>query len=448
MTSEDHRQRLQNFADMHAMLGDMPWQAVRDYIPGQVVYNLSEYPVATPLGPNEYDEELLGRFASEGVGLIQIHEDWNDSQRVLGADKFSSPDPEGLQRFVDLVHSLGMRIIPYISTGYFDVKDPDFQDSWHDPQRGRLIELYFDYAHCSPSSPEWRAYLLPRLEQVLDQYGFDGLYNDMGYARHLDGQPLLDGQVRPAPHTHAAMEDLLSLVYEMVKQRGGIVKCHGCPPECTERMRVYDYLWVGEAVKSLEKLRDDSRNLQPYLSPCPDMSRAEVVDEHELYLYTIPYLQFPLRVDGRPVTGERASAPGVAYPPEEKCFWTRHMRAIRKFYLEHPEGPYNYGWWDSSPGRPQARDLWFDHLRLYRPMVENQSRAWVEVGQTPLFKWRLPEKVTATFYVNTETYLVLANFGDQAAIVDSAWEWENRRTGERASKITLQSRQLAFLKRV
>ena len=446
MTADQHRRRLQNFAALHAALPEQAPHFVRDYLPGQVVYNLSEYPVPTPLGPTEYDADLLGRFAAAGVGLIQIHEDWNDSQRLLGADKFSSPDPEGLQRFVDLVHSLGMKIIPYLSTGFFDVKDPDFRDEWHDQQRARLIEVYFDYAHCSPASPSWREYLLPRMERVLDQYGFDGLYNDMGYYTQLDPEPLLPGQVRPAPYPHAAIEDLLSLVYQMVKQRGGVVKCHGTPVEATQHVRVYDYLWLGEGVASLAKVREESKQFPHYISPCPDMSRAEVFDEHELYLQSIPYLQFPLRVDGRPVTGERVLAPGVQYQPTETCFWTRHMHAMNRFYGEHPEGPYSYGWWDSVPGRPEARDLWLDYFALYKPMVEPGSRVWVEAGESAV-TGKLPPNVTASFFVNTEVYLVLANNGEQAATMQSPWTWEDRQTGQVGETWRVEPKKLLFLKR-
>ena len=461
MTPELHARRLHNFADINAALGGHPCHFVSDYLPGQVVYNLSEYPVPTPLAPTAYDEELLRSFADAGVGLIQIHEDFNDSQRVLGADKFSSYDPEGLQRFVDLVHSLGMKIIPYISSGYFDIRDPDFDERWYDSARGRLIELYFDYARCSPASPQWRAYLLSKVERLLDGHAFDGLYNDMGYDRSRDAEPLPEGQVRPGPPPHAAIEDLLEQLYSLAHRRGGVVKLHGFPFDIAGRAQVYDYVWVGEGVASLDKLRQETQSLPPYVVPCPDMSRAEVIDEHELYRQTIPYMQFPLRVDGRPVTGERASVAGVPYQPEDRCFWTRHMRAIGKHFREHPEGPHTYGWWDSCPGRAEARQVWLDYFALYRPMVTPGSRVWVDVPANAIFDWRLPEEVVASFFVNEETYLVLANHGAREATVASRWQWEplgapasreglspSKASRQPCSRIVVQPRQLLFLRRV
>ena len=138
MTSDQHRRRLRHLAALDTALGGVPPHVVTDYLPGQVVYNLSEYPVPTPLSPTADDAALLQQFAAAGVELIQIHEDYNDSQRLLGADKFSSYDPDGLQRWVDLCHSLGLKVIPYISSGFFDVRDPDFDERWYDATRGRL----------------------------------------------------------------------------------------------------------------------------------------------------------------------------------------------------------------------------------------------------------------------------------------------------------------------
>jgi len=440
--------RARNLADAYAAVDDcLRLQFIRDYIPGQVTYNLGEYPKRFSIRPTEYDAQLLRTFANSGVGLIQIHEEWNDSMRMLGADKFTSHDPEGLHEFVDLVHSLGMKIIPYAPTGFFDIRDPDFRDEWYDPGRSRLIEMYFDYAHCSPASPSWREYILPRFERILDDYGFDGLYDDLGYRKTYEDDPVPDGHVRPAPYPHAALEDLLALVMDMCHERGGILKCHGSPPEVMQRTRTYDYLWMGEGVADLGRMRAESRELQPYISPCPDMSRAQVVDEHDFYLHSIPYLQFPLRVGGRPCTGERGFVPGLTYQPTETCFWTRHCHAIWDWYQAHPEGPFAYGLWDSAEGRPDARRIWLEYLDLYRPMVENGGRAWLEIRSGRLFDAPVPEDVTASLFVNEETYLALANYGDRAQELTSCWEWEDRRSDARGRTWTIKPGEMLLLKR-
>jgi hypothetical protein len=147
------------------------------------------------------------------------------------------------------------------------------------------------------------------------------------------------------------------------------------------------------------------------------MSRAKIEDEDELYLHAIPYMQFPWLLAGRPFTGERATIPGVEYRPENACFWTRHNRAIWRYHQAHPEGPHCYGWWDSVPGRPEARPAHARWLNRYLPMVEEGTWAWLEISESDLFGGPLPSEVVASAFANRQLHLVLANYGRSPAVV-------------------------------
>jgi len=161
------------------------------------------------------------------------------------------------------------------------------------------------------------------------------------------------------------------------------------------------------------------KNHAPYVVPCLDMSRATIANENELYLHSIPYMQFPLLLAGRPFTGERALIPGVQYPPEEKDFWTTHCRKIWRYYQSHPDGPYSYGMWDSCPGRPEARATYYRWLKLYRPMVEPGTWAYLELVDSDFFKQRLPKNIVASGFANRELYLVLANYSGAEVTVET-----------------------------
>ena len=448
----NHRWRLRNLADANQVVCScLREQALAGYLAGQVTYNLGEYPARFSIAPTEYDEQLLRQFAEHGVTLIQIHEEWNDSQRCLGADKFSSHDPEGLRRFVETAHVMGMRVLLYASTGFFEATDPNFMPEWAHPA-SHLVELYYDYARCSPASPSWRAYILPRLARIMDEFGVDGLYDDLGYIPLHQLQPADPSHVSPTPETDghdAALEDLLGLVMCLAHKRGGVLKIHhsgsGCPKG---HSRIYDYLWVGEGVQDLDSLRRDTKNLEAYVVPCPDMSRAAIQNEDDLYLHSVPYVQFPLRVDGRPCTGQRAAVPGMNYRRGEDCFWTRHMRAVWQQYQQHPDSPPMYGWWDSFPGRPTARSRWFHHLDLYRPMVKDGSHAWVEIQDGSLFVLPVPAGLTASLFVNEAVYLVLANYGRSPVEISSLWTWRDRETGQTGQTLAVPPRTLRYLVRV
>jgi hypothetical protein len=169
------------------------------------------------------------------------------------------------------------------------------------------------------------------------------------------------------------------------------------------------------------------KNHPPYVAPCLDMSQAKIDSEDELYLHAIPYLQFPVLLAGRPFTGERAAIPGIHYVLEEKCWWTRHLRGIWKHHQAHPGGPHSYGWWDSCPGRPEARPTHALWLKQYLPLVEEGTWAWLEISDSDLFAQPLPKDVVASAFANREFYLVLANYGGTAV------EVATREAGVRAS---------------
>jgi hypothetical protein len=427
-TADDQRRRLVNIRTcqraIHACLRK---HLITNYLPGQCCYNLGEYPCRKPWDPDDWDERELDRLRDHGIRLIQVHEEWNDSQRRHGGHKLAPLNPTGFRRFVDMVHRRGMKLIVYVSSGYFEKTDPDFRAEWTAANDQPLVEIYFRYAHCSPASPGWRAYFLRHLVRILDDYGVDGVYNDLGYRQPppQSGQASGD-QVLAFEETAAhdgALADFLALIYAEVQRRGGVVKVHrgGVQRPHTD-LKVYDYLWVGEGARQGDRFREAVKGHPPYVVPCLDMSRATIANEDELYLHALPYLQFPLLLAGRPFTGERAVIPGIAYPPEERCFWTRHCRAIWKHYQAHPDGPFSYGWWDSVPGRPTARPTHARWLKQYLPLVEEGTWAWLEIGCSELFQEPLPRDVVSSAFANRELYLALANYGTapaQIATIDA-----------------------------
>lgn len=155
----------------------------------------------------------------------------------------------------------------------------------------------------------------------MDEYGADGLFNDWGY------KPLYNNPLPPtkdevlafhesADHD-AALEDLIALIYSEVKRRGGIYKMHADNNNIPKtKTQLYDYLWVGENVFQIDKVREESKNHPPYVVPCFDFRNGKSgISEDEIYRHTIPFMQFPLLLAGRPFTGERATIPGVRYSP-------------------------------------------------------------------------------------------------------------------------------------
>jgi hypothetical protein len=429
-TVEDHRRRLENIgACKRGIQKCLRKHLVTNYLPGQCCYNLGEYPCTKPWDPGEYDERELDRLQAQGIRLLQVFDDWNDSLRLFGGDKYTALNPAGFRRFVELAHRRGMKVLAYCSTGFLQWTDPDFRQDWS-PLSSRCSLGFWDMARCVPASPGWRAFLLPRLMQILDRYGADGLYIDGGYITNAVKAKLPDASPLKAaakdemaafdelPTHDGALADLLALIYAEVKRRGGILKLHidGALQPQTGDLKVYDYLWVGEGVGNADNLRETVKNYGPYVVPCIDMSFAKTGSEEEPYLHAIPYLQFPVLQAGRPYTGQRGMIPGVRYVTQDD-FWMRRCREVWKYHQQHPHGPHVYGSWDAVPPRGETQATHARWLKQYLPMVEEGTWAWLEISQSNLFAGPLPTGVVASAFANRRLYLVLANYTKSAAEV-------------------------------
>jgi len=392
---------------------------ITSYLPAQACYNLSEYPSRTRWEPNEYDEQELDRLKDHGIQLIQVFDDWNDSLRLFGGHKLRAVNPDGFRRFVHMVHNRGMRIIAYVSTGFLQRTDPDFRQEWS--REGDFLELgYWNMARCSPASAGWRAYLLPQIMEVLDDYGLDGIYNDCGYvtnSQKSNAPPTSDEVLafEESSDYDGALTDLLSLLYAEVKRRGGIFKLHvnAADQPLTRGLKVYDYLWVGEGVGNTDALRERVKTYPPFVVPCIDMTFATLETKDDPYLDAIPYMQFPVLQAGRPFTGERGMVPGVAYSKLEGDFWMKRGQDAWEYYQANPNGPYIHGQWDAIPPLPESRPAHASWLKRYVPLVEEGTWAWLEVSDSNLFAEPLPQNTVASTFANLQTYLVLCNYGKE-----------------------------------
>lgn len=422
-TAEQHRRRLLNVAECERSVRKcLRKHLITSYIPGQVAYHLGEYPSRKPYEFGDYDEAELDRLRDEGIRLVQVMEEWNDLLRLFGGDKFTAVNPPALRRFIDMVHRRGMKMLLYISTGHFQRTDPDFRQEWARPgysARGAHWEL----VGCSAASVGWRAYVLPRILRLLDDYELDGLYNDAHSKRlHVNPEQATKDEVlafEETPQHEGAREDLFALLYSEVKRRGGIMKVHYVGSQIPQMAKLWDYVWVGEGAKNADQTREECKNHPPYVVPCLDLSSSTVEKDDDLYLHSIPYMQFPLLLAGRPFTGERSSIPGVNYRPEEQDPLLRRWRQIWRHYQAHPEGPYVYGPWDAFPPRVNARAVHAKWLKQYLPLAEEGTWAYLEVTDSAFFRGPLPAGTVASLFANLRIYLVLANYGRASATIDT-----------------------------
>ncbi len=85
-SADEQRRRREDIADAQRHIRRaMRRHLVTGYLPGQCCYNLGEYPCLKPWDPDAWDEQELDRLRDYGIRLIQVHEEWNDSQRLFGS---------------------------------------------------------------------------------------------------------------------------------------------------------------------------------------------------------------------------------------------------------------------------------------------------------------------------------------------------------------------------
>lgn len=414
-----------------------------DYLPGQAIYNLGEYPVKVNSKPTDYDKNLVKDLAESGVKLIQLHEDWNDACRLYGADKFNAVDEDGIKEFIALCHSYDIKVIAYMSTCYFPEPDQDFREEFH-KRDSRLAMNYFNYRHCNHGSASWREYVMNRSIEAMDKYGFDGIFNDVWHDRVVyDYEKGECVQLDPADSVEydPDFEDMICQIYSEVKKRGGIYKLHmSGKNNAPAKDKVYDYMWVGEGLTDVEP--GIGKDFSGYTVPCLDRHFYDGVDAKTYFAYTIPFMQFPLLKTGRPMIGEGVGLPNVTYygGDEEEFFWD-----VKKYAEENPDSPPIYSLWDSIPNDSTEYDAWKYYMKYYAPMTKENSLAYVEIRKSDEILSEIPQRVYASMFVNDETYFAVSNLTGEKYTLKLKGMWKNRETGEISDSFDIENESLLLL---
>ena len=302
--------------------------------------------------------------------------------------------------------------------------DPDYRKEWSRP--GDAIGGWWDLTRCSPASPGWRAYFLPRMVQILEDYELDGLYNDWGYvpnARKQIKEPAQDEMVafEETPQYDGAMTDLLvSHLLGSEATRRHLQDARGFLPTSLRRAGSRSTTISGwERTSTMPTAcAKRPRTIRLTWFPVSTGPSAKVEGESDHFLHSIPYMQFPLLQGGRPLTGERAVIPiprlpgvtgervlrsGVEILPgaSERPL---HLRRLGSAFRPTPRRgrPTPAGssstcrWWKTEPGR-----IWRSPTRTCSPQP-------------------LPEDCVASAFANRDLYLVLANYGQSPQQVETA----------------------------
>jgi len=456
-TENDHKKRMNNIKNARNDVKECTREMrIKDYLPGQIIYYLGDYPDKMSITPTEYDYDLLKSYAENGVDMIQVHEEWNDTIEKYGSDKWHSCDHEGMLKFIDLCHQFNIKIIPYCSSSYIHCKSKYYTEEFS-RSTGGCTDMHYSYRLGWAGSEKWRNFIIPRTFNIMDTYGFDGIFNDWGYdwdnseyieipenKRNYENEPL----TKYDPEA----EDLIHCIYEGVKKRGGIYKLHiGQSDRAPVRGKYYDYLWVGEC--EFDSKAGAGKMYEPYLVPCPDKPRLTNwfetrFDMDEYFAKTIPFVQFPLLTHGRPTMGKCIDVPGVEqYNTFQEDHLYHYFEKVRDWADKHPDGPYVYSEWSQIPDDVEDYPRWCRYLKLYKPMVCDNTIVHMEIRKSDAILSPIPENVYISQFTNLDDYLVISNLENTPYTVTLRDKWQNRESLEISQTFTVSPKRMIFLKK-
>jgi hypothetical protein len=407
--------RLKNIE--HArQLGGAPWREtfISGYKPGHVWYNLNEYPARPLRQPGPADWARFDEYRANGVDIVKIHNEWTDWLEIMGGDFHNACDPESWGRFIDGAHQRNLEVHCYTSTGWIDHRSSDFRPEWVSMPM-RLDECYWRVHRCSLRSPGWRAYLLGKLDGILDKWNVDGFYNDPGYDRpfgwdHTKQIPMTDA-FTVEPGDDASYEDMLGQVKAMLARRRpatGTFTQFKPPPT---KNQYYDYIYYGEAQKDIRLMINEMKEWKPYALVIPDM-RLGKLNPRAVYAAGMPYLIFSTLYHGEPITGERALSPGVDYMDPKTDYWQRTMTTIADLRKKDPSTPPTYGWWDTVPGDPNNKPTYYHFLKIWKRLTGDGTRALLDCPAERLIPEKAHDKeLIVSLFANQDLYAVVANHG-------------------------------------
>ncbi|MCD6335929.1 MAG: hypothetical protein J7M27_11470, partial [Candidatus Latescibacteria bacterium] len=191
---------------------------IYDYKPGCARYTFGHYPTRHPYYPTRADWEQLDHFCENGIEMLIVFEEWSDRCGYCGKQPTQPVNEKGFRRFIAECHHRGLKVLPYLSPGYMEVKHPSYRPGWS-RGAGHLIEVYHDLDKLCPGSPGHRMQFFCSIDRLMDSYDLDGFYLDggLGLARPGCSNPASDHHVHFAELSADEATDVDHLTDDVVK---------------------------------------------------------------------------------------------------------------------------------------------------------------------------------------------------------------------------------------
>ncbi len=127
-------------------------------------------------------DEQIELIASKGVNLVITD--------INRPGVYDVGDENKLRHIIEKCHDLGVKIIPHLSLMEMNKNLPVFNNQSTEWLIEPSLEDDREIALMCPSADGWREYWKEKIDAIIDEYEFDGLYIDINYDRLVCGNPL------------------------------------------------------------------------------------------------------------------------------------------------------------------------------------------------------------------------------------------------------------------
>ena len=322
---------------------------------------------------------VLDEAAAAGVKIVKVHAYWAD---MYGVSVFrpNPQDEEDFKLLIRMCHDRGMKLMVYTSPGWTMITD-EYDTAWEFSDVKVSAQKRRQWGNVCHGSPEWRSYFFSNVQKLFDTYDVDGIYVDYGLGSGREETCTKPDHIHPfakSEEKRAFAIDMLTQLYAICQKNGK--KLYLFAESVPGMEKCCDWQCVGESTQTMEAHRLRNVPIEGNLFFLIMTHYYTYYSIREIYASTMPYGHFPI------LNVDRKTTPG--------------------------EVPFYYYFF------PVWKAMTMPGTHLYR-----------EINQTPLLE-NIPNDCVVSAFVNTDTYVVISNFGKKAAEINFTRPLENLETGE------------------
>lgn len=328
-------------------------------IPGQLwVQYVAKYRHADTFLP------ILDDAKAAGVGLVKVHSYWADIDGTSPFRPRNQADEDDYRKFIKYCHDRDLKFIAYVSPAWVKL-NKDYNPAWEFSDKSTAPAKPIQWGQICTGSPVWRNYFFSNVQKMFDNYPIDGIYVDIGVNNAEEARCTKADHIHAFTHDvpgRASSKDMMNRLYALCRENSKLLYLFA---ETHADMEDYcDIQYVGESTPSMAAHIDRHRNLKGNIFFLPMFHGFTYYSPREVYAYTMVLGHFPV----------------ASYSAQKT--WNMEF-------------------------------TWFKHfLGIWSAMSKDGTHIYRDVKKSSLIK-AAPANTMLTAFVNTDTYLVVANFGNR-----------------------------------